>query len=223
MQISTKISYSMNVLILKKRICIVSILKQSILITKCVKYMKKQPELLHLVILSVFGMIIGAICKFDNYSDFILAGFLTLILIFSCIHLRKNRPKWITNPFKSKSMNQDEINYRYEAWKRWEENVQTRTFAIVIVSICSFWLGWAIHPFLFSYGRSSGIMGKNFPDTTLIVFSIILLIIIYFFISKFIKKEKDLYNQQHWTKSYIIEKLNQKMLAEELMDGSYQE
>lgn len=185
--------------------------------------MKKQPELLHLVILTIFGMIIGAICKFDNYGDYILTGFIILILIFSCIHLYKSKPKWISNPFNSKSLDQDEINYRYEVWERWEKNVQIRSFSLITVSICSFGVGWFIHPLLFSYERTSCVLRQNLSDNTLIVLCVILLIIVYFFINKFIKKEKDLYNQQLWTKSYILEQLNKEMLAEEIMDGSYQE
>lgn len=185
--------------------------------------MKKQPELLHLVILVIFGMINGAICNFNNYGDCILAGFVALILIISCVHLRKNRPKWISLPFNCQSLDQEEIDFRHEAWKKWEENVQTRMFALIVTSICSFLIGVTYHPILFPNSFPTGLVKNGFSNETLVVFSFILALIVLYFVHMFIKKEKELYNQHLWTKSYILERLKEKIMAEEIMDGTYQE
>lgn len=179
--------------------------------------MKHPAEVLYLAILVFVGSAIGFICRFNNLSDYALIGIFVVSVLFSCIHLYKNRPEWILHPTVD-SIIQDDRTYRLEAWRLWKKNTYIRMIFMVL-SCC---LAYILGHLLWEYTQSIDIQ-QVFGDKLVLFVAIFTSIFLSICIIAFLRNENILYEQDLWTKSYILEKYEERMLREEFMDGSYLE
>jgi hypothetical protein len=179
--------------------------------------MKHPAEVTYLAILIFIGSAIGFICRFNNLSDYALIGVFILSVLFSCIHLYKNRPEWILYP-EVDSIILDERTYRLEAWRLWKKNTYIRMIFMVLSCSLTYLLGHIIREYIESLSIEQ-VFGDKLVLFMVIIISTLLLICVIVFL----RKEKILYEQDLWTKSYILEKYEERMLREEFMDDSYLE
>ena len=179
--------------------------------------MKHPAEVTYLAILIFIGSAIGFICRFNNLSDYALIGVFILSVLFSCIHLYKNRPEWILSPVKEEEERNDHI-YKLEVWRLWKKNTNIRMIFMILSCIFAYLLGHIIWEYIESLSIEQ-VFGDKLVLFMVIIISTLLLICVIVFLGK----EKILYEQDLWTKSYILEKYEERMLREEFMDDSYLE
>ena len=177
--------------------------------------MGKKSDLIYFIVLVFAGLCVGIILNNDNTQDKILLGLFLLAETFFFVMIGRN-PKWITAPYDV-SIDNDELAFRMEAWDRWENNLWARRFAFVLSVLSSFVIGEIIEESFLSIDE-----GKFLPDTLMIVIALVCILIIFFSIRWFIRKEDELYDQRFWTKSNILEKIEQEALKGEIL-GSYEE
>ena len=179
--------------------------------------MKHPLEVMYLAILIFTGLAIGFICRFNDVSDYVLFGVFILTILFASIHLYKNCPEWILSPIKEEEEHNEQI-YKLESWRLWKKNTNIRMIFMVLSCIFAYFLGHVI----WEYTESLNIKGE-FGDLLVLSMIIILTPVLFLCIAMFVRKEKELYDQSIWTKSYILEKYEERMIREEYMDGSYLE
>jgi hypothetical protein len=179
--------------------------------------MKHPSEVTYLAILIFIGLAIGFICRFNDISEYILFGGFILTILFAAIHLYKNCPEWILSPVKEEEERNDHI-YKHEVWRLWKKNTNIRMIFMILSCIFAYLLGHII----WEYTESLDIKGE-FGDLLVLSMIIILTPVLFICIAEFIKKEKELYDESIWTKSYILEQYEERMIQEEYMDGSYLE
>ena len=177
--------------------------------------MSKKSDLVYFIVLVFSGLSMGIILRDGDAQDNILLGVFLLAELFYFVMLGRN-PKWITAPHDI-SIDNDDLAFRMGAWDRWENNLWSRRFAFVLSVLSSFVIGRIIKEFFISVDEES-----DFPASLLIVVTLVCLLIIFFSIRWFIRKEDELYDQRFWTKSNILEEIEQGALNGEIL-GSYEE
>ena len=162
--------------------------------------MKQPAEVFYLTFLVIIGLVIGFICRFNSLGDYALVGVSLLTLVFACIYLYKSCPHWIPSTFID-AKDRDEQIYRIKAWKSWETNTNIRTLFMIFSWILSYTLGHL----LWEYIESIKIIGA-FGNILVFVIILIDIILLSICIVGFLKKEKDIYRKDLWSKNYILER-----------------
>ena len=165
--------------------------------------MKQPAEVYYLTFLIIIGLVIGFICRFNSLGDYALVGVSILTLVFTCIYLYKSCPYWIPSSFVD-AKEKDEQIYRIKAWKLWETNTNTRTLFMIFSWIFSYTFGQLLWEYIESI-KIKGAFGDKLVLTIILIDTILLSICI----AGFLKKEKELYRKDFWSKNYILKKFKE--------------